>query len=232
MDKKVMVSLSGGLDSCVMLAEMLHNIPYGDRADRFKAVTFRYGSKHGDMETTAAQNIAAHLGVPHNIIDVRGLFDSCKSALMKQGGELPHGHYESESMKQTVVPGRNLVFASILAAKAEAEGYDMIALGVHQGDRAIYPDCRPAFIFSLKVTVAQSSEGRVNVFSPFLMWTKKDIVRIGLTIGAPFLMSRTCYEDTWRACGKCASCQERLEAFHLNDAMDPIDYCTRELLPK
>ena len=58
-------------------------------------------------------------------------------------------------MKQTVVPNRNAIFSSLLFATAlslskQHKGRARIALGVHSGDHAIYPDCRPAFYTAIE----------------------------------------------------------------------------------
>ena len=98
------------------------------------------------------------------------------SALMKSSEEaIPEGHYEEESMKSTVVPGRNLIFASIMAGLAESVGADYVALGVHSGDHFIYPDCRMEFIKALDNTVFLSSDKTVEIITPFENMNKKAI---------------------------------------------------------
>ena len=54
-------------------------------------------------------------------------------------------------MKATVVPNRNALFASLLYGTAlsiaNAQQADVeVVLGVHSGDHAIYPDCRPGIL--------------------------------------------------------------------------------------
>lgn len=228
--KGILLALSGGLDSCAVLATIARY--NGDVQGFVQTVGFEYGSKHGRYERNAACRVAAHYKLVHYIIDLSGAFFIGTSALLLGGMELPEGHYEEESMRKTVVPGRNLIFASILASIAEAQGCDAIYLGVHAGDHHIYPDCRPAFVASLIETVKLSTDGKVAVRAPFLGLTKADIVKHGLEAKAPFHLTRTCYSNDAIACGKCGSCQERLEAFALNGVEDPILYETRELLPK
>jgi 7-cyano-7-deazaguanine synthase len=158
-----------------------------------------------------------------NLTDAFGDFNS---NLLKSGGDIPEGHYEEESMKLTVVPGRNLIFSAIMAGLAESIGAEDIALGVHSGDHAIYPDCRPDFIISLAETVKASSDGKVKVRTPLLFEDKTSILRIGHSLNppVPYKLTRTCYKDQELSCGKCGSCQERLEAFGKLGIKDPIDY--------
>jgi 7-cyano-7-deazaguanine synthase len=229
--KKAILASSGGLDSGVLLHQLL-------KQDReVLAVQFQYGSKHNRWELEAQMALTMffrgqNLPVRHLEVDLTTAFAAFKSTLLNSGGDLPAGHYEEESMRQTVVPGRNLIFASVLAGLAESNDIPELYLGVHAGDHFIYPDCRPEFINSLTYTVRTSSGGKVMVLAPLLHKTKKEIVKIGLDDEFPFQLTRTCYSPNEEACGVCGSCQERLEAFALNDAMDPIPYESRVLLPK
>lgn len=222
---RYLISLSGGLDSCVTLAHVMRNMCQDD--DEVGVVTFDYGSKHNPYERLAAGAIASHyrLSQSHLLLDLREIGASIfRSHLMAEGGEIPEGHYEAPSMKQTVVPGRNLLFISILAAMSESWGYDAVVLGTHSGDHHIYPDCRPAFLDAARMAVLQSTEGRVTLVAPFTHLTKGQIVSIGNDLQAPFHLARTCYKDQALACGKCGACTERMEAFRENGLPDPVAY--------
>jgi 7-cyano-7-deazaguanine synthase len=221
---KYLVSLSGGVDSCAALARVRSLAT----ASFVGAVGFCYGSKHNKYENEAAKKIADYYQVPFVLIDLSKVMSGFKSDLLKTGGEIPEGHYEAPSMSRTVVPGRNLIFLSILAGLAESWEYDRIVLGVHQGDHHIYPDCRPEFVVAAQETVSTSSEGKVHIETPFLFTNKAGVVKAGLKDNAPFRLTRTCYKDQPIACGKCGSCQERLEAFMENGVADPIRYELRE----
>lgn len=215
---KVLISLSGGLDSTVLLSLLLAN------GDTVHAVGFSYGSKHNPFENASAKSVADHYGVPFTLIDISSAMVGFESALLRSGGDIPEGHYEHESMKQTVVPGRNLIFASIIAGLAESKQFDAIALGVHQGDHFIYPDCRVDFIEALRETIHLSTSGKIQVLAPFLNLTKSHIVALGADLKTPFELTRTCYKEQGVACGKCGSCNERREAFALNNMIDPVPY--------
>lgn len=226
--KRVVMALSGGLDSTTMLAQAVHH----DRAEVL-AIGFEYGSRHNPHENTAAAKVAHYYSVPFRLLDLTGLIDPyAKSALTVGSAPVPEGHYEEESMRQTVVPGRNLIFTAILAGIAGSGGYSEVRLGTHAGDHFIYPDCRPDFLLMLNETVKLSSDRKVKVAAPFSQYKKVDILRIGLDLKVPYQLTRTCYKDQPTACGVCGACQERLEAFSLLGANDPIDYERRDLLPK
>lgn len=218
--KTALISLSGGVDSAVVLSHAL------DKGWKCKAAGFFYGSKHNRYENEAAVRIAAFYDVPFELIDISSAMQNFKSALLTSGGEIPEGSYQEESMKQTVVPARNLIFASILAGLAASQGIDTVWLGIHQGDHAIYPDCRPIFFSALANAVSYATEEQVHAMAPLLWRTKRAVVERGLVLKTPFELTRTCYKDQEEACGLCGSCQERLAAFASNHTRDPIVYAT------
>lgn len=239
MSIRAVVSLSGGLDSTVLLHHLMQRDQL--KPEEIILVSFDYGSKHGRYELEAAEKVRQWFSVPllnRKVIDLGLLRDiaGTHSALMKSGGRIPEGHYNDDSMKATVVPGRNLLFISILASIAEIEARKngleyppvAVAVGIHQGDHFIYPDCRPTFAIAAANAVFKSSDNRVVLNSPFLRMSKEEIVREGLKLGTPFQHTRTCYKEQMVACGRCGSCTERIEAFKLNGATDPIEYETGE----
>lgn len=223
--RKVVLGLSGGMDSATLLGYYL------EKNAEVHCCSFYYGSKHGGFELIAAKAVVKYYKereclVTHHLFDLSAAFKDFNSALLMNGPEIPEGHYEEESMKQTVVPGRNLIFASIMAGLAESIEADTVALGVHSGDHHIYPDCRPEFILSLNKTILFSTDNKVMTFAPFENDNKSSILLRGysFSIPVPYHLTRTCYKNQLKACGKCGSCQERLEAFEIIGRKDPIEY--------
>jgi len=216
---KYLLSLSGGLDSTTLAAYLLN------KGNEVEAISFYYGSKHNDLENTAAKVIAAYYKINLKLIDISQAMTGIESALLNLGGPLPEGHYQAESMKQTVVPARNMIFSSILAGIAETRKIDKIALGVHAGDHHIYPDCRPEFIWHMGRAIDFGTDNTVQgIYAPFLYLSKSKIVEIGMKLGVPYQSTRTCYSSNDLACGKCGSCVERKEAFQMNGHKDPLQY--------
>lgn len=217
---KIIVCLSGGLDSAVTLAYVRSHQPDAE----YHTVAFRYGSKHNRHELFAAIRVAGHYGTKHRVIDLTSAFSDSKSDLMAGQGDIPEGHYQAESMKATVVPGRNTIFASVLLGYAQSIGAGHVVLGIHQGDHHVYPDCRPQWWSAMSEVYRTASEGKVALAAPFVSIDKVDIVRKGLVLKVPFEKTRTCYQDSELACGRCGSCTERLDAFSKNNATDPLPY--------
>lgn len=211
-----LVVLSGGMDSTTALALTMARIP--DFGGEVRAVTFNYGQRH-DREIDAARMIADHYAVPLRVVDLRGIIDPAVSSLTG-GGDIPEGHYAEDNMASTVVHGRNLLFAS--AALSVAGPESTIVLGVHAGDHHVYPDCRPEFWASFS-TLARTAYA-VEVDTPLLHDTKADIAQKGRSLGAPLPLSWSCYKGGEVHCGRCGTCVERAEAFHLAGVTDPTEY--------
>ena len=145
---KIVISMSGGIDSTTLCALYLH------KGMEVIPITFRYGSKHNKYENEAVFKVADFLNLPEpKLIELNFIEKLFKSDFLLGGGEIPEGHYTDTSMQATVVPARNLIFASVIAGFAESVGAEVISLGVHGGDHHIYPDCRPEFISSLNTSV-------------------------------------------------------------------------------
>lgn len=216
--KKVIVSLSGGMDS-ITLASF-----YLSKGYEVYPVSFFYGSKHNVHELIAAESFCKKNNLQFKKINLPFIEQLFKSDLLKTGGEIPEGYYTTPNMSQTVVPGRNIIFASIMAGYAWSIGANIISLGVHAGDHTIYEDCRPEFIAAMNAAIVCGSGNRVYIETPFLNINKTEILKIGLDIGVDYKSTRTCYKDQILACGKCGSCQERLEAFKTLEIKDPVEY--------
>ncbi len=223
--QKVVIGLSGGMDSVTLLGFALR------QGYEVHCVSFFYGSKHSPYEMQAARNVIEYYreagkGVKHSVIDLRHAFSGFKSNLLDSGGAIPEGHYEEASMKQTVVPGRNMIMGAIMAGLAESIGAQTVMLGVHSGDHHIYPDCRPDFINAFNRAVIESSDYKVSVSAPFINDTKESLLLKGYNYepAVPYHLTRTCYKAQEVSCGKCGSCRERLEAFELIGVKDPIPY--------
>ena len=212
----VAVLLSGGLDSSTLLAHVVRRF-----AD-VHALSFAYEQRHA-RERTAAARVAAHFKVPLTTIGIDPTVFAGGSVLTGEG-TVPEGHYEAESMRQTVVPNRNMVLLALAAAWTQTHRGSMVAYAAHTGDHAIYADCRPEFIESCAETIARGTDHTVELYAPFQRRLKADIVRMGALLGVPFELTYSCYVGGPKHCGKCGTCVERREAFQLAGVDDPTEY--------
>lgn len=219
--KAAVVCFSGGLDSTT-LATL-----YRQKGYRLLLLSFDYGQKHGVRELSAARAVADYLGARHHVIDLTSLTGLLiGSALTDSRVTVPDGHYAEDSMRATVVPNRNAIMANLAIGAASSTGADMVALGVHAGDHAVYPDCRPEFFGALVECMRQSLRGFSTpaLEAPFLYRSKTDIVTIADDLRAPVHLSWSCYKGGGVHCGTCGTCTERKEAFEDAGVTDPTVY--------
>lgn len=211
---KGLLVYSGGMDSTVLL----HHY----RKDIQLAVTFDYGSKHNDNERRCAIQNTSALGIEHIQLNLKSVIGKhFKSDLLQNGGDIPDGHYEDESMKRTVVPFRNGIMLSIAAGLAESHGLDTIMIANHYGDHAIYPDCRDEFINAMGACISKGTYAGINIFAPYTEISKREIGLIGRRYGVNFLLTWSCYKGKGIHCGTCGTCVERKEALQ---GFDPTRY--------
>ena len=218
MNNKVVVSYSGGMDSTTLLYQLR-----SEKKDVY-AVNFNYGSKHNEIERSHAKAICAEIDVPYIEVELPFVGDLFRSNLLMSGGDIPTGCYDKDTMSQTVVPGRNGIFMSILAGYAESIEAESIAIANHAGDHHIYPDCRPEWIESIGRTISLGSDGKVKLSSPFCKISKSEICRIAKELGVPLKKTWSCYKGESVHCGICGTCLERKEAFNGAGIKDPTIY--------
>ena len=267
MKKQAVLSLSGGMDSSTLLLHLLAN-DYD-----VTALSFDYGQKHR-VELERAQSLVAYINekncgcggkpiygnVKHQVIKLDGLSQLLNSALVEGGWDVPEGHYEQDNMKDTVVPNRNKIFASLIQAVALSLatkpitddcsiGQEVaIAMGIHAGDHAIYPDCRQEFRDADFEAFKQGNwnSGLVTMYTPYLEVDKLDILKdgelacqkLGLDFDEVYKKTNTSYKPifiknawadtitsgTWYSDYKSAASVERIEAFIKLGRPDPVAY--------
>lgn len=216
--KSAIVIFSGGLDSTVLLYDLLR------KGVAVKALSINYGQRH-QKELAAAQRIAQLTGVEHRTADLSGLGSLLGgSSLTSAEVDVPEGHYEEDSMKQTVVPNRNMILLSVAGGWAVSQKTDCVAYAAHGGDHAVYPDCRPEFAEAVDKVLRICDWHEIFLHRPFVGMTKTDIVKLGANLNVPFGETWSCYQGREYHCGRCGTCIERREAFYEAGIEDPTVY--------
>lgn len=198
---KTKLIYSGGMDSTVLLYTLI------ERGHDVSCVSFYYGQRH-NRELQCATSICNDLGINHQIVTLPQM----RGSSLVGDGDIPHGHYAEESMKQTVVSNRNMIFIAHAISLAITDGCDSVAYGCHAGDHAIYPDCRPDFVEVMRQAALYCDWTGVMLLTPFLLIDKTEIAREAKRLKVPLNKTWTCYEGKDEPCGKCGSCVERNEA--------------------
>ncbi len=215
--QKAVVIFSGGMDSFTLLNKVIKE------GFEVYALTFDYGQKQV-KEVQIAKTVCESLSVPHKILDISAINQLMQSSSLIGSEDIPEGHYESEQMKSTVVPNRNMILLSLAIAYAVDIKAGKVYYGAHSGDHAIYPDCRPEFVHKMNEVAGIANYEHVSIETPYLNSTKGEILKDGISMGLSYEYTWTCYNGREKACGKCGACVERLEAFADNQICDPVEY--------
>jgi 7-cyano-7-deazaguanine synthase len=241
---KVVVSLSGGLDSTTLLYLMVKK--FGK--NNVHALSFDYRQRHGDVELEQAKRTTTKLGVIHKIIDISFLGDiaSHVSAMVK--GDVATPTMEDvlgDPAPSTYMPNRNMILASITAAYAESMGLNGVGLGIQATDSYSYHDCTPEFYQAIENVLKLNRKHQIYFVAPFLMLSKTEEIKLGQEIGVEFADTWTCYQGIvdkedrtltnepaggknytihkhFQPCGTCPSCFERRESFRKVGIADPV----------
>jgi 7-cyano-7-deazaguanine synthase len=223
--KKAVILLSGGLDSATLLARLLRE----RNPEDVIALSLIYGQKH-QKEVRAAVEIAEHYGVKHLIKEIPNIFAGSGSTLIDSDKPNPELTYQqlqdAYGVSPTYVPFRNGILLSLAAALALVEGAGEVYYGAHADDahNYAYPDCTPEFIEAMGKAMNVGTYFKVALLAPWSMSMKQDIVREGHQLGVPFALTWSCYNGREKACGKCPTCINRIEAFKQNNLADPVPY--------
>src|SRR6201998_23208 len=226
--KKAVVLLSGGMDSCVSAAIALesHGTP------NIALLHASYGQRTQKRERRAFEDIANFYGVRERLVVQLDHFRAIGgSALTDEeiavpenelGAPGPHG----SAIPVTYVPFRNAHFLSVAVSWAEAIGAGAIYIGAVAEDSSGYPDCRPEYykVFQELIRVGTRPETQIEIVTPVIGLKKSEIVCKGGELGAPLHLTWSCYQNEEEACGACDSCLLRLRAFSEAGIADPVPY--------
>lgn len=202
--RDALLVLSGGMDSVTMLYDYADIIAL--------AVNFNYGSNHNEREAVFAREHCSKLGVELVEIDLSFIGRHFHSSLLEGADAIPDGDYSFDNMKSTVVPFRNGIMLAAAAGLAESRGLKRVMIANHNGDHALYPDCRQIFVDAMSKAVAAGTYDGITVYAPYTCLSKTDIARRGKELGVNFSHTYSCYKGGETHCGTCGTCRERRQA--------------------
>lgn len=223
MSEVAVVSLSGGLDSCVAAAVA--------RSEGFELALLHadYGQLTEVRERRAFEEIAAFYAVPVErrlCIPFTNLRLIGGSALTDRAIALPQGDLERQDVPVSYVPFRNAHLLATAVSWAEVIGAKRIYVGFVEEDSSGYPDCRETFLkaFESAANLGTKPATHLELRAPLIHLKKSEIVSLGLALKAPLQATWSCYQGEDRACGSCDSCLLRLRGFKEAGMPDPIPY--------
>lgn len=229
--RKALVLNSGGADSTTCVGIAVNSEKYSEVA----TVSVMYGQKHS-KELKCAQNVADHYHLNHYELDLSSVLRFSNCSLLRDSTEhIPEKSYaeqiaeNGEEKVSTYVPFRNGLMLSAVASLAQSIWPDDevdILLGAHADDAAgrAYADCSEEFTSAMNTAIVIGTYGKVRVVAPLVNMNKSEVISMGLKLGVPYHLTWSCYQGGRKACGKCGTCIDRLNAFHANGVKDPIEY--------
>lgn len=219
--KKAICLLSGGMDSTVCL--------FAAQTEQYEpiALSIEYGQRHY-RELSVARSLTKELRIRHYFATLSLPWKG--SALLDEKMKLPKNRDVAEiptEIPATYVPGRNSVFLSMAMSCAETQGADAVYFGANALDYSGYPDCRPEYLEAFAAAVTRGTKAgtdgrRIEIITPLLHLTKKEIVLLGVKLKVPFEKTWSCYEGDVKPCGACDACLLRAKGFYEAGVPDPL----------
>ena len=211
------------MDSCVTaaIAAQEHEIA---------ALHAGYGQRTEERELRCFHALADHFNAADRLVVRLDYFSRIGGSALTDP-RIPVGEADLSRLQipNTYVPFRNAHFLSIAVSWAEVIGASKIFIGAVWEDSSGYPDCRPDYYdaFNALIRLGTRPETNIQVIAPLIHLKKRDIVRKGAELQAPFHLTWSCYRESAAACGACDSCALRLRAFQEAGVNDPIPYALR-----
>ncbi len=227
-ERKAVVLLSGGMDSCVGVAIAVN----AHGTDKVALLHASYGQITQQRERRAFEAIGDFYKIKERLVADLSYFRAIGGSALTDTGiaipenKLPDADSHGIAIPVTYVPFRNAHFLSIAVSWAEAIGAGAIYIGAVSEDSSGYPDCRPEYYraFQELIDIGTRPETQLEIVTPVIQMKKDQIIRRGMALHAPLQLTWSCYQDEELACGVCDSCLLRLRAFKEAGVADPIAY--------
>ena len=212
MKTKVVILLSGGLDSTTVLYYAL------SKGFDCHCIIFDYNQRH-KKEINIAKKIATAAKAKYKVIKLDLNWN--KTSLIGKDKKIPnHKTIKKGYIPTTYVPGRNTIFLSNALAYAETIKAKYIFLGINAVDYSSYPDCTPQYLKAMQ-NVFKALNNGIEILAPIEHFSKKEIIQLGLKLNVPYKNTWSCYSGTKKPCGKCDSCKLRAKGFAEAGINDP-----------
>jgi 7-cyano-7-deazaguanine synthase len=208
---------SGGMDSCTAVA-------WAAQRYRLAMLHVNYGQRTEAKELECFRKITAHFGAEKSlVVDVPHLRQIGGSSLTDDSIPVPPDETPGQ-IPNTYVPFRNANLLAIATSWAETIEATRLVIGAVEQDAPGYPDCRPAFYEAANrlIELGTRPDTHIVVETPLIALKKVEVIRLGLSLGAPYELTWSCYQAQAAPCRNCASCRRREEGFQEAGAKDPL----------
>ena len=218
-NKKSIILVSGGMDSCVTIAIALK---------KFNNISFmhiNYGQRTEKRELKAFNEIADFYSVKERLIlNFTHLSAIGGSCLTDESIKVPKADLDNDQIPISYVPFRNASILSAAVSWAEVIDADTIYIGAVEEDSSGYPDCRRSFYDSFEDAIKEGTKPstKIKIITPLINLSKKEIIQKGFELKSPLELTWSCYKNNTFPCRQCDSCVLRDRGFDLAQKKDPI----------
>lgn len=216
MSNSCVVVFSGGQDSTTCLFWAKQNF------QNVIALTFDYGQRHR-IELESAQTICEKYSIPQVVLPIN-TFQVLGGNSLTDSSIPVENAPNANSLPNSFVPGRNLIFMTFAAAFAWQKNIQDLVTGVCETDFSGYPDCRLHTMQALQESISLGMDAKFRIHTPLMHLDKKATVLLAKQVGAleALAYSHTCYNGEFPPCGHCPSCQLRAKGFAEALLVDPL----------
>jgi 7-cyano-7-deazaguanine synthase len=203
-DGGVAVLVSGGLDSCVLVADLLA------QGERVHPLYVRFGLGWEATEEDHLRRFLATLAddrlAPLVTLEspITGVYGGHWSV---SGDAIPDEDTPDEAV---YLPGRNLLLLAQPSVWCALHGVHTIALGTLKGNP--FPDSTREFFDGFAALAARAMAHPLAVVTPFATLTKHEVLELGRGLALELTFSCIDPQDGMH-CGHCNKCAERRRAF-------------------
>lgn len=222
-NKKIVVTVSGGMDSAVLLYMAVKKVG----KENVYPLFFNYNQRHIRELGCARGLVEGLLDNKLKEVDVSFIKELAPvSSLTNDDIDTPKvEEVMGEAQPKSYVPFRNLIFLSICSSYAESVGAEEVWYGATQIDSlAGYWDAEENFVKKVNQLIKLNREKRIKVVAPLLEMNKADIILKGVELKVPFDLTYTCYSGDVLSDATSASSSLRIKGFLMAGYIDPVPY--------
>lgn len=208
MNPRAVLLFSGGVESTVLLYDMLH------QGYTVYPLIFDYGQRNR-KELSVAQETCRRLNIIPKIIHLDILHELAPSALTRSCIAVPDFTPETieENAEKTCVPNRNMVFLALATTYALSVHAEAVFIGIRECE---YHDCCEGFFDAMAEAINQCDKTDILLAAPYLKKEKAEVVALGKSLNVDFHLTWSCFNRGMEHCGRCMTCVERKKAFDAN----------------
>ncbi len=209
----VAVLASGGLDSCVLVADLA-------RTSDVYPLCLERGLAWEPPEQAALRAFLSRLASPrvHEVSVLPMPMGPILGQHWSVTGDTPRA---DEPDAAVFIPGHNVLLLAVAGTWCATHDVHRIALASLAGNP--FPDATPAFFADFARLLSTALDHQVSVETPYRELHKSELIRRHADL--PLDLTLTCNSpDEGRHCGRCNKCHERRSAFAEAGVEDRTSY--------